>query len=99
MSTWLPIAKGVLSVALLAMGVFYLDFRSLLLEMKRNREGQGSSGVPLVALPVYVVGVWLLPQYVFGQHKGILFLALLILHSCCHFIIPRIHRLITMPRR
>lgn len=92
MSSLLAVGKIVLAVGLLSVGLIYLDFRSLLLEVRRNRCGHGSSGVAYVAIPLYASGIWLLPQCVFGLHKGGIFIALLILHFSCHFIVPIIHR-------
>jgi len=89
MSTWLPHLKITVAIVLLMVGFVYLDIRSVALEIRRNRLGTGSSGVPLVAVFFYAMAVWLLPVSVLGLHKGYLFLSLLLFHLVCHFIIPR----------
>ncbi len=94
MSVWFPIVKIFLAVAFLLIGILYLDARSLALSIRRNRQGNGSSGVPLVALPLYALAVWLLPVSVCGLHKGYIFLGLLLYHVICHFILPRLHSLL-----
>lgn len=91
MSAWLPTLKVLLAVAILLVGILYLDARSLALSIRHNRHGNGPSGVPLVALPLYVLAVWLLPVFVFGLHKGYIFLALVLYHIACHFMLPRLH--------
>ena len=91
MSAWLPTVKIVLAGALLLVGILYLDARSLALSIRRNRLGTGSSGVPLVALPLYALAVWLLPVSIFGLHKGYIFLGLVLYHLACHFILPHLH--------
>ncbi len=94
MSAWLPTVKILLAVALLLFGILYLDTRSLALSIRRNRDGNGPSGVPLVAMPLYALAVWLLPVSVFGLHKGYIFLGLVLYHVACHFILPRLHLLL-----
>lgn len=69
-----------------------VDLRSLSLEITRIRQGKGPSGIPLIAIPLYVFGAWTMPLFVAGIHRGIILLVFLVLHFSCHFVIPFIFR-------
>jgi hypothetical protein len=95
MNDWSLVGKLVFSVLLLGVGTLYFDLLSLVLEIRRNRTGHGSSGVRLIAIPVYALGVWLLPDQYLSFHKGYVMLALLVFHLLCHWVVPLVHRMLT----
>jgi len=74
-----------LGLTAVSIGLFF-DGKSLLLNVKKSRDGTGASGVPLVGLLFYVAGLFLLPgEYVLGIHKGIIFLALFAFHLTAQY--------------
>ena len=89
----LTVSKYLFVFSLILIGLSYFDIRSMLLNIKRNKDNSGSSGIPFIALLLYMIGIWLLPNDILGIYKGYLFYILVFIHLCCHFIVPFIHKL------
>lgn len=70
------------------------DLISLVLNLRRNTKGSGSTGVPVLSWLVYLFLVeWRKETFFFASQWQAGF-ALTVLHILCHFAVPWAHRLI-----
>lgn len=81
-------------IGLVTIGIgLFVDAKSIFLNLKKNRKGIGSSGLPLFGLLLYIVGLFLLPsQSLIGVHKGIVFLVLLAFHVIAQYLVVLVKR-------
>jgi len=87
-------SASLFGIGLAALGIgLFVDAKSLLLNLKKNREGFGPSGLPLFGLLLYIVGLFVLPvQSLIGVHKGIIFLVLLAFHLSAQYLVVLVKR-------
>jgi hypothetical protein len=67
------------------------DVMTLVLNIKRNNQGYGTSGIPIISLLIYMIYFGYLAKAQSFKFRITCFLVLCIVHFLCQFLLPRIH--------